>query len=155
VRPFYFNCSFSYILYIFTIFIRVYLLYRRNSLWQFWKALHCLDHPHHPTPHKPLPDPIKANARGCILFHIHIYETHQRYPLTFISIHPLPLLQVTPHTVPILQSCLSLLIPKQNSMIFKKHIHVNEHSDQSTEHYHNPRKFPYVTKLYYSQVFTL
>jgi hypothetical protein len=49
-----------------------------------------------------------------LFYFVYVYEVHQPHSLTFLSfIHP-PLFTSTSltHTVPILKSCLSLLIPK-------------------------------------------
>jgi hypothetical protein len=45
-------------------------------------------------------------------YFVYEYEVHQPYFFTFISFIHLPFSQISPSTAPILQSCLSLLIPK-------------------------------------------
>jgi hypothetical protein len=47
-----------------------------------------------------------------LFYFVQVYEVHPPYSLTFISSIHLPLPQALPHTVPILQSCLSLLVLK-------------------------------------------
>jgi hypothetical protein len=45
---------------------------------------------------------------------MYVNKAHQPYSLTFISfVHSSPSHKYPPHTVPILQSCLSFLIPKK------------------------------------------
>jgi hypothetical protein len=64
-------------------------------------------------PLNPLPDLHKAIPRGFfVLFHISIWSPLTVFPHLHLLCSHSPLLQVPSHTVPILQSCLSLLIFK-------------------------------------------
>jgi hypothetical protein len=59
----------------------------------------------------PLPAPLKQLQEICSVS----YEVHQLFTLTLVFIHPLPSHKYPPmhiYTVPVLQSCLSLLISK-------------------------------------------
>jgi hypothetical protein len=90
-----------------------YICYRgRNSWWQSWLDLYCtlVRSPPPSLPLNPVSIPLKAIARGFfVLFHISICSPSTIYPylnlLHSSSLFPL----VPPNTVPILQSCLSLL----------------------------------------------
>jgi hypothetical protein len=71
-----------------------------------------------PAPLGPLPTPLKATARGFIvLFHVCIWGTSTIFPHLHLLHSPFSLPTSTSHTytVPILQSYLSVLIPKSMS----------------------------------------
>jgi hypothetical protein len=72
------------------IFIRIYLLYRRHSLWQFQIGLHCtlVRSPHHLcTSTLSLPH-LKQLQEFSSFYFVCVYEVHQPYSITVISIHP-------------------------------------------------------------------
>jgi hypothetical protein len=106
---------FSYFIFL----ISIYSLYRGNSLWQLWiNSLILYSGGGYITPQlpplcKPLLPHLKQLQETELLYIVYVYETHQLYSLTFISlIYPSPPKSTPTHTIPILQSCLSLLISK-------------------------------------------
>jgi hypothetical protein len=98
------------------IFMRIYLLYRGDSLWQFQIDLYLYVGEIAPTfsPSRPLPcSHLKELQEVSLFYFIQVYEVHQSYSLTLIPfIHPPPFQKYLPPTVSILQSCLLLLIFK-------------------------------------------
>jgi hypothetical protein len=90
-------------------------LYRGNSLWQFQTDLYCtlVSSPSPSLPLYPLPTPLQAITRGFIvLFHLGIWSPSTMFLHLNLLRSPSSLSQAPPHTVPILQSCRSLLISK-------------------------------------------
>jgi hypothetical protein len=101
-----YDVLYEFILFYFSIFTRI--------LWQFQVALHCTFvrlPPSSTPPTNPSPPHLKQLWEVSSFYFMYVYEAHRPYSLTFISIH-LPLPTSTPHTVPILQSGFSLLMPK-------------------------------------------
>jgi hypothetical protein len=104
----------------FFFFLLGYICCTGNSLWQFGIGLHCtlvrcpFHHPLDPSlPH------IKQLQEVSLFYFVYANEAHQPYSFTFTSsIHlPFPINTPSP-TVPILQSCLLLLIPNSMFLVY-------------------------------------
>jgi hypothetical protein len=98
-----------------SIFIRIYQLFRGDSLWQFQIGLYYTLARSSPPflPLNPIHTPLKATARGCfVLFHISIWSSSTIYlHLHLHSPSPLPLTPYHTYSVTILQTFLLFLSP--------------------------------------------
>jgi hypothetical protein len=80
-----------------------------NSIWAY--IVHWLDYSHRLSPSTPSLFHLKLFQDVSLVYFI--YEVHQPYSLSLISfVHPAPSHKYLPHTVSILQFCLSLLVSK-------------------------------------------